>query len=175
MFSGSSSRDFAKPLWENFPPAQWRIVLVVQIRNLATFLEHNEVLMASAETSTLHLSLIKAWLLVRVAGKQAKSLMCCARAALSSPAERVQGITSCSCLPWAGQGASSQLLPLLSWLQNVHKHTWVSLRHLHLKSKRKMQGLEKTISLMAGHKQLSSGKSNHSHPCTEPGVRVSPG
>lgn len=38
-----------------------------------------------------------------------------------------------------------------------------------------MQGLEQTISPMAGNKQLSSSKSNHTHPCTEPGVRVGSG
>lgn len=118
VFSGSSSGDFAQPLRENFLPAQWRIVLVVQNTDVATFHGYNEVLTAPAETSTLHLSLITAWLPFRAVGKQAKSLMCSARAALSSPAAAVQGITSCSCWPWAGQDASSQLLPLLSWLQN---------------------------------------------------------
>lgn len=83
-------------------------------RDVATFYGHNEVLRAPADISTLHLSLIKAWLPFRAVGKQAKSLMCSARAALSSPAVAVQGITSCSCLPWAGQDASPQLLPLLS-------------------------------------------------------------
>lgn len=61
----------------------------------------------------------------------------CARAALSNPAVAVQGITSGSCPPSAGQDASPQLLPVLSWPQNVYKHTWVSLCHLHIKSERK--------------------------------------
>lgn len=99
VFSSFNSGDFAQPLWENFSPAQWRIALVVQNRDVATFHGHNEVLTAPAETSTLHLSFIKAWLPFRAVGKQAKSLMCSARAALSSPAAAVQGITSCSCLP----------------------------------------------------------------------------